>query len=539
MCECSVEKSSALRLTPPRAVATPSRTMPLLPLDSLSLALRVTGACLVILFVYGYYQYKSVFSYWKKRGVKGPPPLPFVGNVQLSTDVLMTFVDWTHKYGKFNGHYIMGDPILTVADVESIKDILIRNFHKFSDQNVMVTAPLELESLTNQNGAQWKIDRSIMSPAFSSGKMKAMFHLMQESYKHLDREFERLASEGQDVDTKSVFSKLSTMVIARCAFATEVDAFNDQNSELLKMLHSLFKFSGANTIRIIFFLLMPKFVSRWIGFGFFPPEAMSYLGKMCDEILKQRRRKASEANEYQDLLHLLTEARVASDDCKNEVRFSDTKIIANAILFFIAGFETTSTLLFWASYALVMNPHLQERLHQQVKQAKESSGKLDYETLQSIKYLDAFINETLRMYPPIVQFIRQCTEEHTLPNGLTIEKGVSILVPTYYVHHDEANYPEPEKFDPERFMPENKDQIESAAFLAFAQGSRNCIGMRFALLEAKMALANLILKYQFEKSPRTPQKPTFDLKSFVLATKEMPIRVVKRSPVDTITDTCN
>ena len=134
----------------------------------------------------------------------------------------------------------------------------------------------------------------------------------------------------------------------------------------------------------------------------------------------------------------------------------------------------------------------------------------------------------IRMYPPIIEVFRRCTQDHELPNGVVVEKETRILVPIYYIHHDKANYSEPEKFDPERFMPENKDQIEPCAFLPFVQGPRNCIGLRFALLEVKMTLANLILKYEFQRSPRTPDKPIFDESSFSLSVKEMPLKVVKR-----------
>ena len=367
-----------------------------------------------------------------------------------------------------------------------------------------------------------------MSPAFTSGKMKAMFHLMEEPCKLLDREFDKLATLGQDIHTKETFSKLTIMVIARCAFATNVDAFNDKDSELLKQLNTLFDINNFTIIRFLILTLFPTWLSRCLKMGYLEPSNMKYLSKVCAEILKQRRANAASSNEYPDLLQLITDAKTIKEGTNEEQGFSDIKIIANSLLFFIAGFETTSTLLFWSSYALAMNPDVQDKLHAVVKEAKEKSGELDYDTLQSIKYLDAFIHETLRVYPPVNEVLRQCTEDHVLPNGLHVEKGTTIVVPIYYIHHDETNYPEPEMFDPERFMPENKNQIEPCTFLSFVDGPRNCVGKRFALLEAKLTLANLLLKYEFKKSPKTPEKPVFDENSFVLHAVELPIQIVKR-----------
>ena len=504
---------------------------------SIANALPVLVALSVLLAAWVKWYYDKKYSYWTERGISGPKPNFLFGTMLQSIRVgNLAHSRWVEEYGKVYGLYMRTTPMLAIADADCLKDILIRNFHCFTDRPRLANVPLEMESLINQNGPQWKHDRAIMSPTFSSGKMKSMFGLMKDSFVHLDKEFETLASQNVDVDTKSVFSKITTMVIARCAFATEVNAFKDENNILLKRLHSIFDVNTWERIRILLLLSMPKFLRDLIRFSFIPAASLNYLDKICREILKQRRQNPSASNEYPDLLQLLidTNNNNQSDDQNGNCDqskgqgFSDMKIIANAILFFIAGYETTSTLLFWSSYALMKNPDVQEKLYREIKEAKDKSGDLDYETLSSIKYLDAFINETLRMYPPVTRLIRQCTQDHTLPNGMLVEKGMSVIIPVYSIHHSNDNYAKADTFDPERFMPENKDNIDPCTFLPFVQGPRNCIGMRFALIEAKMTLANVVLKYQFVKSPNTPDELVFDRNSFILAAKNMPMRVTKR-----------
>ena len=473
-----------------------------------------------------YLYYKNKYNYWKNRGVKGPEPSFPLGNFRSqSKPIADLIVEWAEKYDKVYGLYNGFLPILVIGEPELVKEALIKNFHKFTDRRVLSGHKFSSKSLINQNGTQWKTDRSVMSQTFSSGKMKQMYPLMKDAYVCLEREFQRLVDLEAEVDIKSVFVKLTTMVIARCAFATHVDAFTDPNNELLKHLQAIFK---INRKRVIGHILLPEAVKRLIGYSVINPSALNYIGAVCSKILQHRRNIKGQVNEYTDLLQLLMETNNNNNE-NNGHGFEDIKIIANSILFFNAGYETTSTLLTWASYALAMNPDVQEKLHEEVKSAKESKGQLDYETLFELKYLDAVINETLRLYPPVPAYDRVAVEDHTFSNGITIEKGTTIRIPVYALHHDKDNFVDPEKFDPERFMPENKDAIETGSFVPFVIGPRNCIGMRFAQLEAKMTLAELMCKYKFVKSKNTPEVTKFAKNSFILTMDDYKVKIEKRT----------
>ena len=171
-------------------------------------------------------------------------------------------------------------------------------------------------------------------------------------------------------------------------------------------------------------------------------------------------------------------------------------------------------------------------MRQEIQEAKKNNNnELDYETLMSLPYLDCFINETLRMYPPVIRADRDCSEDITLDyngNKLSMKKGDSFIVPIYAIHHMEEYYPEPEKFKPSRFLPENKDQLIPYTFVPFVAGPRNCIGMRFALLEAKLALSNLLLDFDFIRSPRTSIPLDFSAAKMVLTPKEVIVKLQSR-----------
>jgi len=198
-----------------------------------------------------------------------------------------------------------------------------------------------------------------------------------------------------------------------------------------------------------------------------------------------------------------------------EIVDDDEYWIAQGFIFFIAGFDTTSNLLQSITFHLAKNPDIQEKLYQEIDEvASALNGKqVTYEALHKMKYLDMVISEGLRIQPPAPQLDRSCTKDYTmdLGNGKSVEikKGDIIFLPYYVLHHDSEYFPNPEKFDPDRFSDENKDSIVAGSYLPFGMGPRACIGSRFALMEAKLLLFNVLANFSIVPSPKTPAKLTF------------------------------
>ena len=156
-------------------------------------------------------------------------------------------------------------------------------------------------------------------------------------------------------------------------------------------------------------------------------------------------------------------------------------------------------------------------------------GSIDYETLSKLPYLDGVISETLRKYPPVVRLNRVAWQKCRLGNtGITLEKGSVVNILVYAMHHNEQFFPLPDKFKPERFLLENRHQILPYGYLPFGIGPRNCIGMRFGLLEAKLALAKIITKYKFVKSKNAKVPLEFLPNRGLLTPKSIIIGVERR-----------
>ncbi|KZS12472.1 Uncharacterized protein APZ42_022589 [Daphnia magna] len=120
------------------------------------------------------------------------------------------------------------------------------------------------------------------------------------------------------------------------------------------------------------------------------------------------------------------------------------------------------------------------------------------------------IQEVLRFYPPVLRLERQCTKDYSYDNGrIQIKKGHIVTMPAYALHHMEEYYPDPEKFDPERWCAENKAKRNPQSFVAFGLGPRNCFGMRFAMEEMKIAIATMVQKFRIFPVKETPEKLRF------------------------------
>ncbi|CAG2168837.1 unnamed protein product [Oppiella nova] len=181
-------------------------------------------------------------------------------------------------------------------------------------------------------------------------------------------------------------------------------------------------------------------------------------------------------------------------------KLSEEEIIANIVLFLLAGYETTASLLSFSAYNLALNPESQRKLRDELRECPQ----LDYESVAKLPFLEAVVCETLRIHNPVTRVDREAFEDYVLGDtGITLTKGSVVAIPVHALHHDPHYYPDPHRFIPERFLGDNLNKVKPYTYLPFGGGPRNCIGMRFALLEAKLALARVLMDYEFSPCAKT------------------------------------
>ncbi|KAK3102135.1 hypothetical protein FSP39_009074 [Pinctada imbricata] len=183
------------------------------------------------------------------------------------------------------------------------------------------------------------------------------------------------------------------------------------------------------------------------------------------------------------------------------IRMTFKEILANALIFFFAGYETTAATLSFLSYELAHNQDIQDKLYKEIMEniGEEEPG---YDNVSKLPYLEMCINETLRKYPPAFRVDRICTRDTELLD-FKIPRGMIVTVPIYAIHHSPDLWEDPETYDPNRFLPENKATMTQFQFIPFGYGPRNCIGMRLALLEAKIAAVAVLKKFRFLVGDKT------------------------------------
>lgn len=179
------------------------------------------------------------------------------------------------------------------------------------------------------------------------------------------------------------------------------------------------------------------------------------------------------------------------------------------MVFFLAGFNAVSMSQCFMAHELAVNPDIQAKLYAEIEAAdRQLDGKpLDYETLQSLKYLDQVVSETLRRWTLASINDRYVSSPFKLYNedgsSVQLNVGDGIMFPVHAIHMDPKYYADPERFDPERFSDENKNAIQPGTYLPFGIGPRNCIGSRYALMGLKMLFYHIVLNFTLEKSART------------------------------------
>ncbi|XP_020607814.1 cytochrome P450 3A41-like [Orbicella faveolata] len=451
------------------------------------------------------------FSTFKKLGIPGPPPWPFVGNLpEISKKPGQPFLvekELAEKYGRVFGYYLGRIPAYMISDVDLLKQILVKEFSKFPNRPLANFGGQGMSSrkgLLQLEDEDWRRIRTTITPTFSAVKLKQIAPLIHQSCDTLCKKLEKIAQSGEKVDMWRTYGKFTMEVILASAFGVQVGIQTSDDELYTSNAEKLFQQPGFSFVLMVFPFMRP--VLQLVTSLFFHSSATeaaasaAFIMKAAEEVLHLRRE--SGVSQRKDLLELMLRAEVTDKDGKHVSKLSDDEVLAQSFTFILAGYETTSNALAYTTYCLALNPEVQEKLIEEIDEAVGDKETADYETVQNLEYLDMVLCEALRLYPPAFRFGRICSESCTL-NGVHFLKDTMAIVPVYHLHRDPEYWPDPETFDPERFSPEAKQKRSPYCYLPFGTGPRSCIGMRFALIEAKLALVHLLKRFTFQRSAET------------------------------------
>ncbi|GBP17682.1 hypothetical protein EVAR_8671_1 [Eumeta japonica] len=209
-------------------------------------------------------------------------------------------------------------------------------------------------------------------------------------------------------------------------------------------------------------------------------------------------------------------------DGKDKVKIDvdDSLLIAQCFIFFAAGFETSATTASFLLYELAKDQKSQERARQEIRDwLHKRDGRLVYECVTELPFLEQCMDETLRLYPVLGVITREVSDSYRFADGLSVERGLRVHLPVFHLHRNPKYFPEPDAFRPERFAPENKHNIHPYTYMPFGEGPRLCIGMRFAKMQVMAGLVTILKKYRVELAENMPRTIEFEPKSIVTSSK--------------------
>lgn len=414
---------------------------------------------------------------------------------------------------------------------------------------------------TDLSAERWKEQRSLITTAFTSAKIKSSVPMTNDAIDALLGNIREREKE-EDFDIYDLYQRLTMDTIGRSAFGIHTNVQRDPGDPFFQATKDIFEDHSHRLQYLLLFvnILFPEFTFllyplRRLQYYLLEPFSQTghaYHLSVCRRIIKQRKENIVDPSNpwsRSDLLQQMLEASMTSDQMnsmgneqltaedvkegmeeqsnwgpaqqsrilaskRRQHRMNDDEVVANASVFFDAGYETTSTFLSFLTHVLVNRQDIQDRLRDEINELYKRDDRLDYNTMNNLPILDSVMYETLRYFPPVTAFVTRHSASEYKYKDMTIPSNVGILIAVYQLHHDPDYWEDPETFDAYRFHGAKRSRASSPAFQAFGAGPRNCVGLRFALMEAKLTVARLLRDYKLVPGPRTEK---FD--SLVIAYK--------------------
>ncbi|XP_065091270.1 probable cytochrome P450 6d5 [Ochlerotatus camptorhynchus] len=483
------------------------------------------GLVLLCFAACGFLNY--VFGFWKRRKIPQLMPLFPFGNFtnlfrgRASFPEVCKKLYQRSKQWPLLGGYVLLRPMLFVNDPQLAKDIMVRDFQHFHDRGSYVDEendPLggHLFSLA---GEKWKHLRTKLTPAFTSGKLKGMFKTLVDTGVVLQSFIQKYAECGEVVEIREILARYTTDIIASVAFGIQIDSINNPNEPFRQMGRKVFEPSLRNNMRILLTYMVPK-LNRLLKLKIDDDVERFMLGVVRETLEYREQNGITRKDMMQLLLQLRNTGTVSDDerwtvDATNQLKeLSLEEVAAQAYVFFLAGFETSSTTMSFCLYELAKNATIRRKVQQEIDSVMERyGGELTYEGITEMRYLECCIDETLRKYPPVPILNRECTQDYKFPGShLIIEKGTAVVLQFGGMQHDPQYYPQPMRFEPERFQEAN---VRTKPYAPFGDGPRICIGMRMGKMLTKVGLSLLLARFNFELSGTTEPELLMDSNSFV------------------------
>lgn len=442
----------------------------------------------------------------------GERALPLLGNTYaaffLKREEYIAYMDWMTKthwpiYRFWIGFY---------ADVHVIKP---EHIEKIMTSSELITKsgvyyflqPWLGQGLLTSTGAKWHMRRKMITPAFHFSILENFIEVFAEKSETLVNILKPKAN-GEVFDIYPYITRCALDIICETAMGTSVNAQSDTESAYVT---SLYRIGELTVRRILSPWLQTDFIFKISPTGREFYKELEVVHGFTQKVIQEKKKSRMTVKldgitpQYDDLGR---KRRVAFlDMLLNESErgqaLTDREIQEEVDTFMFEGHDTTTASMSWVLILLGHHPEIQERVYAELKDIFQDDPKRQPTThdLNNMKYLEMVIKEALRLYPSVPFIARIATKDVEIA-GYQIPEGTMLTMNIIHTHRDPDHWPDPERFDPDRFLPENIQKKHPFAYVPFSGGPRNCIGQKFAILEEKMVLSYILRNYRVQTVER-------------------------------------
>lgn len=367
--------------------------------------LTITLLGVAVALVYHFYQ--SIYTYWARQGVPHEAPVPILGNMKgvgtkyHSREIFQRIYNQFKEKGPIAGYYLFFQRVAMILDLDLVKQVLIKDFKTFQDRGVFNNVRDEplTGHLFSLEGEEWRAMRHKLTPVFSSGKMKHMFGVIAEVSERLVKAVESAvaSTDGDDIEIKEFCARFTTDVIGTCAFGIECNSLEDPNAEFRAKGRDIFSKPRHNQLLQLFILTNPK-ISKKLRLKAVTDDVHSFFLNAVRSTVDYRKKNNIKRNDFLDQLIQLRaeneeEARKGGGiDLSKGLTIE--QMAAQAFVFFIAGFETSSSTMGFCLYELALQQDVQQRLRDEIETVlnEVSNGEVTYDAINQMTYLEQVLS---------------------------------------------------------------------------------------------------------------------------------------------------
>lgn len=367
-----------------------------------------------------------------------------------------------------------------VVDADIAHRILVTDAKKFrkADRDMSIMGTILGNGLvTNNDTVSHKKHRKLVQPGFHFRRMEAYTKTMSEYTEH----YISLWKDGTTRSISDDMFKLTMYIVTKTLFDTDMVEMEAEADKIGDTMHLVQDLIDKRFLQIF---PMPDWVPSPGNLKL--AKARKNLHDTIEHIIHTRTTDKGEINDTGDMMSMLLLA-----EYEDGTKMSKKQVMDELVTLFVAGHETTSNALTWAFYLLATHPEVQIKLQKELDETL--CGKTaEFADLKSLVYTEMVVKESMRLLPPVWALNTRQANEDTVVGEFLFPRDKVIFISPYANHINPKYFPEPDKFDPERFSAENEKSIPKHVYIPFGTGSRVCIGQAFAMMEAKLILATIV-----------------------------------------------